>query len=169
MNLKWIPVLLLSAIAWGSFALSPTSAWANSIDQLCAAAARGDTDTVRVLIQGGVDIDAKDKVGRTALMHAARYGENATIDALLELGANINAKNLNGHTALIYAARFGNADTVKLLLEKGADFQIATAAGATALELAKSYSHTNVVSILQNTALVDSRRTNQDWITSVPH
>ena len=46
-------------------------------------------DVVRVLLDAGSDVNARDEVGRTALMLAARWNTSRIIDTLLDAGADI--------------------------------------------------------------------------------
>ena len=48
---------------------------------LMRAALEGDTATVRALLAGGADVNAKDNEGRTALMFAVTNMHTATSDA----------------------------------------------------------------------------------------
>ena len=52
-----------------------------------------------------VDIDARDKLGRTALMFAAYGGKACIVDWLLNLQANLYACDTEGSNALHYACR----------------------------------------------------------------
>ena len=72
-------------------------------DALAAASQLSDYDSIRLLLVSGVDIDAVDWRGATALMAAGRYGHLETVDELLRLGANVNAPAASGdwpYTAL---------------------------------------------------------------------
>ena len=93
----------------------------NGSTPLIKAAARGFTDTVRVLAEKGAEVDATDNAGRTALMEAAFEGYTETVRFLLQKGANINVHDNEGWTPLFWAAFSRRTETVRLLLEKGAD------------------------------------------------
>lgn len=73
---------------------------------------------IRLLMKGGVSINARDCYGQTALHKAAREGCKAVVQLLLEIGADVNAKNARGRTALHIAS---DEEVVQLLLDKGAD------------------------------------------------
>lgn len=60
----------------------------------------GKAALVQSLIASGVDINAKDKFGDTALMMATRNGETAMVELLLNAGADANLENIAGTTAL---------------------------------------------------------------------
>ncbi len=73
-------------------------------------------DSVKILIEKGADVNAKDNKGLTPLMYAAEYDTKGTIiNLLLENGADFNAKDNDGKTALEYASNNPNHDIKKLL------------------------------------------------------
>ena len=102
---------------------------------LMQAAAFGSPDAVRMLIEAGADVNAKNSFDATALMWAA--GDAVKARLLVERGANVNARSKLGRTPLLVAAAHdGNAATVRLLLEKGADPNAKDSLEITALQLA---------------------------------
>ncbi len=63
------------------------------------AAFRGDTAAVINLLEGGADVNARDRDGDTALMFAAYKGHALVVALLLQYGANVYARARNGWTA----------------------------------------------------------------------
>ena len=47
----------------------------------------GDTETVKILIEAGADVNAKNNYGTTALMYAGLDGHTEIIDILIAAGA----------------------------------------------------------------------------------
>jgi ankyrin repeat protein len=102
---------------------------------LMYAVAFGSPEAVRMLIDAGADVNAKNSFDATALLWAA--GDAAKARMLMEHGADVNARSKQGRTPLIAAAAHdGNSETVRLLLEKGADARAQDALGAGALHTA---------------------------------
>jgi len=85
------------------------------------AAHDGDNERVRTLLQQGVNCDAEDQDGHTALMFAAFNGHSEIVLYLLDHGAEIDRTDYMGRTALIYASTGPFPETVRILLDRGAD------------------------------------------------
>ncbi len=88
-----------------------------------------------LLSQPGIDVQAKDKDGFTALHWASWSGMPYCTLLLVEAGLDVNAKENNGYTPLMLAAMRGNNEAVRMLLSLGADASLKNNAGQTAAEL----------------------------------
>ena len=88
---------------------------------LMAAAAYGDSNLARTLLQRGSSVNAQDNDGITALMIAARYGRIEIMQILIDHGANINLRQSQGGTALLIALTRNQLDAVEFLTEHGAE------------------------------------------------
>jgi ankyrin repeat protein len=67
---------------------------------LCIAASQGNLVEVRLQLEGGVPVDAKNLGGMTALHCAALKGHEAVVQLLIDRGADINAMAYDKRTAL---------------------------------------------------------------------
>ena len=102
---------------------------------LLHAAGFGTLATMKLLLDNGADVNAKNRRATTPLHWAIR--DEARVRLLLERGATINARQADGRTPLYQAAAIANGNSVlRLLLAKGADPNIATANGQTSLIVA---------------------------------
>jgi ankyrin repeat protein len=122
---------------------------------LLFAAEGGDLDTIRLLLDKGIDVNAGtagefDEIrfgnlgpppgfeparGVTALMVTAFSNDAAAARLLLDRGAVVNAKASDGLTALLACANRGGGELIKTLVEKGADVNVVDTQGRTPLIL----------------------------------
>jgi ankyrin repeat protein len=103
------------------------------------AAAVNDQKTTEVLIDVGIDIDAPDNEGNTALHKAADDANEATVQILIDHGADVSLKNKQDETALSLAAGTSLLTAipiVRLLIDRGADLRTRDQEGRTALHWA---------------------------------
>jgi ankyrin repeat protein len=99
---------------------------------LMYAAAIGSVEAVKVLLEAGADVNAKNGLDVTALIYGAL--DPAKVRLLVEAGADVNGRSKVGRTPLIVAAAHpGSAEAVKLLLAKGAEPKVADAGNFTPL------------------------------------
>lgn len=90
-------------------------------DQLREASYEGNGARVKELIEQGVNANAEDIEGRTALTFAAFNGHSEIILDLLEAGAEVNRRDAMGRTVLMYCATGPFPEAIAILLDKGAD------------------------------------------------
>jgi ankyrin repeat protein len=90
-------------------------------ENLFKAAQKGDASLCDHLIDNGVNVDAQDSRGATALMIAIQYGHEEACTLLIKKGANVNAQDVNGKTVLMHAIVQGHKNICKLLLDQNAD------------------------------------------------
>ncbi|KAL8724186.1 MAG: hypothetical protein Q9181_006934 [Wetmoreana brouardii] len=134
-------------------------------------------DTVEVLLAHGVDINAADANGWTALMFAADRGHEFVVRQLLAFGRrpDLEAKTRLGWTALIQSAEHGHHDIVDQLLVAGANVHAETVDGWTALMVAAGRNHEGIVeNLIRYRARINhagkrARRTALMWAASQGH
>ena len=97
--------------------------------ELWNVAESGDTDALADILSRGVNVDARNQHGMTALMRAAHNGHERMVRALLEHGADPNITRNDRFTALALAAFFGHTETVRILIENGAKTEVVTRSG----------------------------------------
>ena len=119
---------------------------------LMRAAKQDDVALMRMLLDGGADVNLVTKKGMSPLMFAAsRAGGSRSASApgveqdstkavalCLDRGAHIDAADETGQTALHYAAALAGEDVVRLLTARGADVFVKDRQGRTPLDAALS-------------------------------
>ncbi|MCG8467272.1 MAG: ankyrin repeat domain-containing protein [Gemmatimonadetes bacterium] len=114
------------------------------------AAMRGEVDAVRELLRRGLDVNAAQGDGMTALHWAAERGDVELADMLIYAGANARAVTRIGqYTPLHLASRTGNLDVARSLIAAGAVIDAATSnTGVTPLHLAAGAGSADLVTLL---------------------
>ena len=114
---------------------------------LMHAAAFGNVEILKLLLDAGADVNARNDFDATALLWGARDPEKSWL--LIERGANVNARSKQGRTPLMLASlRPGGSETVALMLEKGADPKVKDGRGDTALGLAATIGEVETMRLL---------------------
>jgi ankyrin repeat protein len=104
---------------------------------LTYAAVIGNVEVVRVLLEGGANVESTNDNRRTALHRAAYNGHLDVCRLLLDWGAKVDPVDVLEETPLHDAARQGHLSVVQLLVERGADVSIKSKSGNTAMDLAR--------------------------------
>jgi len=97
------------------------------------AASRGDTGTITLMCDQGLDPNSADYDSRTALMVAAMKGNTEVVKLLLEYGADPNLADMHGSTALYETVKNGHESTMESLLERGANLCMSESLAASTL------------------------------------
>jgi len=113
------------------------------------AVSEGDRELVGSFIKAGIDVNAKEDDGRTALLIAAENGDSGMAALIAVNGADMNARDVDGYTALMYAAYRGNMELADFLLKHGADVQAKDKDGWTASRFALMQGKTDVAEFLK--------------------
>ncbi|MDJ0578866.1 ankyrin repeat domain-containing protein [Crocosphaera sp.] len=113
---------------------------------------REDTkEILKVLINHGADVNAKNEYGETPL-HTAVLSENKEIvELLINHGADVNAKNeYDGKTPLYSAVLTKNKEIVELLINHGADVNLQNEKVFTPLDIAGKANNKKIAELLIN-------------------
>ncbi len=153
---------------------------------LMCSAQNGDAPTVEILLSASQapNINAQDRIGKTALMYASEKGHIDIVNTFLnreENAADVNIKNNFGLSALMLASRNGCLNVVKALLPKRANINDVDGAGNTALihaaisdnleimeTLIKNNADVNAVNKSEKTALEIAYANNNPKMRALP-
>jgi len=114
--------------------------------RLADSARIGDVETVKLLLEEGVDPMAFWARGGLAM--AASGGHVECMEALVGAGTDINCE-MDGDSPLAFAARGGHKAAVEWLLANDADWRSKGALGRTALDSARAWGMTEAVPVLE--------------------
>lgn len=137
-------------------------------ESLRGAARRGDVEVVARLLGEGVDVNAADAVGTTALHLAASEGQTAVARILIAGGAHVDQAEYDGDTPLVNASVFGHAEIVELLLQNGADPEVESSQGYKPIQHARRERHSLVVRLLRDASRAASRNPGASSRSVVP-
>ena len=117
-----------------------------------SAARSGDLAKVKLLIEGGANLNARDRNGHNALYYAVYQGATDVASYLIDKGIEINVVGNTsfgwadmGDTALAMAIQKGNVEVVRRLLAAGADVNIKRSSGKSALQVASELGRTDIL------------------------
>jgi len=104
------------------------------LHEVCQAPQSSQVGCARLLIDAGVDVDARDSWGRTALRIAVAFTSTSLdfIEMLIKEGAGVNVRDVYNQTPLLKSIR-GNPCTTQLLLKYGTDTEARDLYGNTPL------------------------------------
>ncbi|MEX2578588.1 MAG: ankyrin repeat domain-containing protein [Verrucomicrobiales bacterium] len=123
-----------------------------AVEDLLVAASSGDSEGVDLFVEAGLDIDAVDGTGNTALIKASGSGHARTVEKILGLGADPRHVNGVGRDALLSASAKGFEEVARMLISRGADTSVTDTEGWSALSIAAYNGHSGVVSLLAGEA-----------------
>jgi len=117
------------------------------------AAMTDNMEVVRMLVDGGANIDIASPVnGIRPLHNSAINGSSNVCEYLLKHGADMDAQTDQGDTALHFAAANKHRDIAALLLSFHADHSLKNNAGFTAEQLAAARDDNAIVELIQHHA-----------------
>lgn len=143
--------LLTDAITQGAIGLRDR----DQLTLLHQAIACRDEATALWLIDRGVDVNAQDRRGMTALHFAALYNMPVIAEAIMAHGGNVHIVDEHGNQALwtaVMNARAGDTAVVRLLLLHGADPLHENRHGRSPLGFAKAAHRAEVAAALEQHA-----------------
>ena len=102
-------------------ASKPKASGVSGHTPLADAAVGGHAEVLRLLLDRGADVNARDGEDYTAAGFAVAAGRRVAMELLIARGAGLEAKTRDGLTPLMLAALDGRLGIVRTLLDAGAD------------------------------------------------
>jgi ankyrin repeat protein len=120
----------------------------NLIKSLKVAAATGDIEKIRSILDAGVDVNVKDNSGASLLHIALLGGQEAAAALLISKGIDTHATLTDGTGALHFAVLRNCKEIAKFLIEDGVDVNAMGANFGTPLHIAARTGQTDIAEML---------------------
>jgi len=128
----------------------------NSNEELVQAVKKDNIETVRKLLEAGIDVNSKDnQYQSSALMWAAHEGHTDIMNLLIKNGANIDEQRSTGETALWFAAQKGQLEAIKILVNHGANINAIGREAKSAIKIANQNGYRNIVEYLRGAGVTE--------------
>ncbi len=109
----------------------------------------GNLEEVKKILNEGVNLEARNIEGYTALMAAIHGGQAEAARLLIENGADVNARKGNGDSVLIFAISKGQYEVARALIENGTDIHAKNYLDETALiKAAQTHAPAELIKLL---------------------
>lgn len=141
----------IGILAWLGFVALPHAVPAQDLSvnaRMLAAARAGDQAAVARALADGASVNARSRIGETALVMALKNDQPALAVDMLNAGTDVNLAAVNGVTPLMAAAHAGQTDIVRVLLAKGADVAAVDRLQKNAMTYAAGQGCTEIVVLL---------------------
>eukprot|EP00943_MAST-04B_sp_MAST-4B-sp1_P007565 g7565.t1 len=130
-------------------------------NMLMWAARGGSKRIVKLCLRKGMDINAYNKIGQTAihqLISASYFAQDILLEYMLSKGARARSQDFTGSSPLMEAARLGRIDCMKLLLSCNADVNHIDYDGCSILQVAAASNQVlSVNTLLEHKVNIDHR------------
>jgi ankyrin repeat protein len=120
-----------------------------NVDEFLRAAEDGWMSKVRRFISEGMDVNARNHRGETALMAAADAKQTDVVSFLLDCGADVNVIDNQNWTAIQEAAQVNAVSIVQMLLAHGADITTKNDLGWDLLFIAKNNKNQALIELIE--------------------
>ncbi len=133
------------------------------VTPLIAAVDKGQTETVKLLLENRANVYLVDYYGWTPLFYAVDRGNLEIVRLLLEKNSDVNTKDQDRTTPLMKAAIKGFTEIAELLVRNKPDLNAKDKDGETALIHASAKGHLDIVRLLvENNADINAENKNHN-------
>ena len=141
----------------------PNQANKKGITPISAAAHKGNTVIMKILIDAGATVNALKSPGSgsTPLIQAAHFGHVEAVRILVKHNAVADFANSKGTTALMRASQEGHVEICTILIKAEADVNRKNNEGMNALMLASQRGHADMATLLINSGACMDEQTSQ--------
>lgn len=132
----------------------------NLVQQFIEAAGTGDIESLRMHLEQGVDINARNKQKRTAILVAAMNDHHHTVEFLIGAGADVDLQDQTCLNPFLYGCIKGNLELVKMMIKANTNIELLTRFGGVGITPASEKGHVEIVRELLATTDINVNHTN---------
>ncbi|OPA73532.1 hypothetical protein BVG16_28300 [Paenibacillus selenitireducens] len=132
----------------------------NFVQQFLEAAGKGEIDTLKKCLEQGVDINARNKQKRTAILVAAMNDQLDAVEFLVQAGANVDLQDETCFNPFLFGCINGKLELVKMMIKANANVELLTRFGGVGITPASEKGHVEVVRELLTTTDINVNHTN---------
>ncbi|WP_419877421.1 ankyrin repeat domain-containing protein [Brevibacillus centrosporus] len=130
------------------------------VQSFLAAASEGNIAALQNYVAQGVDINARNKQKRTAILLAAMNDHYNAVKYLIEAGADIDLQDETCFNPFLYGCINGKLELVKLMVKAGTNLELLTRFGGVGITPACEKGHVEIVRELLTTTDINVNHTN---------
>jgi uncharacterized protein len=127
------------------------------------AAASGNVEALKRLVEAGASLESPNAAGETPLLLAVKNNHLRAAIFLIDAGSNINAQAVNKDSPWLLAGALGRTEMLRHMMPKGPDFSLRNRFGGNALIPACERAHVETVKLLLTTKIDVNHVNNLGW------
>ncbi|MCR8846376.1 ankyrin repeat domain-containing protein [Paenibacillus sp. SC116] len=132
----------------------------NMILSFLEAASKGDVAALQQHLDQGVDINARNKQKRTAILVAAMNDQLDAVQFLIQAGADIDLQDETCFNPFLYGCINGKLELIKIMIQANTNIELLTRFGGVGITPASEKGHVEVVRELLTTTDINVNHTN---------
>lgn len=113
------------------------------------AAVKGESSTIKKLVENGGNVNTPGICGMTPVAAAAGLGFVDVIKTLVDMGADLEAKDVDGNTPVCIASFEGNLEVIETLIDLGADVNVRGIRGWTPVLIAAQLARDTQIGLIE--------------------
>lgn len=132
----------------------------NLVQLFLEAAGKGDIDALKNCLEQGVDINARNRQKRTAILIAAMNEHYHAVEFLVGAGADVDLQDETCFNPFLYACIHGKLELVRMMVKANTNLELLTRFGGVGITPACEKGHVEIVRELLTTTDINVNHTN---------
>lgn len=132
----------------------------NVVQAFIEAAAQGDIDALKKHLEQGVDINARNRQKRTAILVAAMNDHYEAVQFLVDAGADVDLQDETCFNPFLYGCINGKLELVQMMIKANTNLELLTRFGGVGITPASEKGYVEIVRELLTTTEMNVNHTN---------